>query len=100
MDFTADIQLIVEVAALKTELDFTIRTGQALNLSFKPVGDFYVNNLNLAMFKVDQILHKLKGQKVFGTGFPSIPREYPKTQVDQDYVIFYDGSHAASSLSD
>ena len=32
MNFIADVQLIVEVAALKTELDFTIRTGEALNL--------------------------------------------------------------------
>ena len=67
-------------------------------MSFKPVGDFYVNNLNLAMFKVDQILQKLKGQRVFGTGFPSIAREYPKTEVGEDYVVYYDGSHTKSNL--
>ena len=65
-------------------------------MSFEPVGDFHVSNINLAMFKANQILHKLKGVKVFGTGFPSLPREFPKTEVTEDYVIYYDGSHKGS----
>lgn len=96
MNFTADIRLIVEAAALKTELDFKIVTGEALSLSFRPVGDFYVSNLKLAMFKTTEVLHKLRNQRVFGTGFPSIAREYPKTEVTEDYVIYYDGSHTRS----
>jgi hypothetical protein len=33
----------------------------------------------------------LKSQ-LFGTGFPTLPRQLPKTRVDQDKTIFYDAS--------
>ncbi len=30
--------------------------------------------------------------QLFGTGFPTLPRQLPKTRVDQDKTIFYDAS--------
>lgn len=51
------------------------------------------------MFKVNQILQKLKGVKVFGSGFPTLAREYPKTEITEDYVIYYDGSHKERSFT-
>jgi len=29
----------------------------------------------------------------FGTGFPTIVRENPKTNVKKDYTLYYDNSH-------
>lgn len=69
-------------------------------MSFMPVADFPPPpNINLAMFKVNQILQKLKGVKVFGSGFPTLAREYPKTEITEDYVIYYDGSHKERSFT-
>lgn len=48
-------------------------------MDFKPVGKYYVGSINLALFKANQILSKLKGIKVFGTGFPTLAHEYPAT---------------------
>lgn len=44
-----------------------------MNMEFKPVGDFYVTNLNLALFKANEVLDRLKKNRVFGTGYPLIP---------------------------
>jgi hypothetical protein len=35
--------------------------------------------MNLALFKINQILQRLKGQAVFGSGFPTLARELPST---------------------
>ena len=48
--------------------------------------------MNLALFKAGQVMNKNIKAKVFGTGFPSIPRESPKTRVDQNWTIYYDTS--------
>jgi hypothetical protein len=42
-------------------------------MKFKPVGQFYVGDVDLAMFKANEVIKNLKGTKVFGTGFPIIP---------------------------
>lgn len=65
-------------------------------MEFKPVGQYYVGNINLALFKTNQILHKLVGTKVFGSGFPSLAREFPGTEVNENYTVYYDLSHKAS----
>lgn len=90
MNFSADVRFFIEARADKIELDFTIVDAEAVNLNFKPVGSYFVGNINLALFKANQVLHKLKGTKVFGTGFPSLAREAPGTEVTQDYVVYYD----------
>lgn len=36
---------------------------------------------------------------VFGTGFPTLPRESPGSEATDDYVIYYDSSHRNSSGS-
>jgi hypothetical protein len=64
-----------------------------MNLSFQPVGNYFVNNLNLAMFKANSVLRRLANTYTFGTGFPTIQREVPRTKVSRDYVLYYDSSH-------
>ena len=51
-------------------------------LSFEPVGNYYVTDLQLATFRADRILSKLVDTFTFGTGFPTVHREVPKTRVD------------------
>jgi hypothetical protein len=34
----------------------------------------------------------------FGTNFPTITREYPKTLVSTDYVMYYDPSHYTEEI--
>lgn len=63
-----------------------------MSLSFKPVNNFIVTNMNLALFKATQILKKNLNWRVFGSGFPSLARQSPKTRVDKDSVIYYDAS--------
>jgi hypothetical protein len=63
-----------------------------MSLSFTPVNAFIVTNMNLALFKASQVLKKNLNWKVFGSGFPSLPRQTPMTRVDSTQVIYYDTS--------
>ena len=56
---------------------------------------FIVTNMNLALFKASQVLQKNLNWRVFGSGYPSLPRQSPITRVDADTVIYYDASAIA-----
>lgn len=43
-------------------------------MEFRPVNGYFVQNINLALFKTNEVLRKLRGVKVFGSGFHSLPR--------------------------
>lgn len=45
------------------------------------------------MFKANSVLRRLANTYTFGTGFPTIQREVPRTKVSRDYVLYYDSSH-------
>jgi hypothetical protein len=51
------------------------------------------------LFKANEVLRKLRGIKVFGSGFPSLPRELPATEVTDDYTIFYDNSQKGKNMA-
>jgi hypothetical protein len=53
-----------------------------INLTFEPVGSFFVNNINLAMFKANSVLKNVMNTYTFGTGYPTIVRDLPKIRVD------------------
>lgn len=76
-------------------MGFKIMFGDILNLSFEPVGQYYVNNIKLAMFKAVSVLNNIKNTYTFGTGFPSLPRALPKAQVEENLVLYYDSSSFA-----
>jgi hypothetical protein len=63
-----------------------------MSLSFTPVNGFIVTNMNLALFKATEVLKKNLNWRVFGSGFPSLPRDMPLTRVDATQVIYYDSS--------
>lgn len=71
---------------------------EVLNLSFEPVRNFYVGNMVLATYKVKSILKNLVNTHLFGTGFPTLERDSPKTSVERESVLYYDNSHFESDL--
>jgi hypothetical protein len=78
-------------------LTFKIIEAELLNLSFEPVGSYFVSNIQLAMFKANSVIKNIKDTFTFGTGFPTIVREMPKTRVDQEQVLYYDTSHIGNA---
>ena len=74
-------------------LNLEVARAEVINANFYSAGDFYVNNLDLAMFKMDEVLKKLHKNKVFGDGFPILPLENPKVSMNENYTLFYDPSH-------
>lgn len=64
------------------------------------MGSYFVNNINLAMFKANSVLKSLFNTYTFGTGFPTITRENPKVRVDVNETLYYDPSHFAAPFLD
>jgi hypothetical protein len=95
--FTASTRLSIVATATASTLSFKIFKATIDDLSFQTVGKYTVNNLDLAEYRATQILSKVENTFTFGTGFPTIPRELPKTRVDQDWVFYYDNSHIDAS---
>ena len=59
LNFHADVEIFVKVSASQRSINLEVMKAEAVDIDFIPVGDFYVNNLDLAMFKVDEVLKKL-----------------------------------------
>jgi hypothetical protein len=91
-------KLYIKAAATTKTLTFKIIYADIVNLSFEPVGSFFVNNIKLAMFKASSVLKSLSNTFTFGTGFPTVIREVPKTKVEKDYVLYYDSSHLGQNI--
>ena len=82
LQFIAETKLYIRAGADKLALNFEIIEAEVMSLSFTPVNAFIVTNMNLALFKASQVLKKNLNWKVFGSGFPSLPRQTPMTRVD------------------
>lgn len=93
MRFTAKTRIFIVVAATTNSLTFKVKAVDIDDLSFEPVGNFFVSNSDLAMWKANRIFQKIVNTYTFGTDFPTIARESPKTRVDRDWVFYYDNSH-------
>ncbi len=96
MQFIAETKFYIKAEADKLHLNFEIVDTEVLSLSFTPVNYFIVTNMDLALFKATQVLKKNLHTRVFGSQFPSLPRQSPRTRVDKDSVIYYDASAVAS----
>ena len=90
LQFVAITRSFIKASADKLALNFQIVDADVLALSFTPVNNFVVTNMMLALFKATKVLKKNLNWKVFGTGFPSLPRKNPMTKVDKDSVIYYE----------
>ena len=91
--FTANTRFYILAGATTKTLTFKLAEAQLDNLSFETAGKYVVNNINLATFKVNQVLKKVENSMTFGTNYPSPTREKPRTRVDRDWVFHYDNSH-------
>lgn len=91
--FKSVSKIYIKAGITTKTLTFKIIYGDIINLTFEPVGSYFVSNINLAMFKANSIMNRLKDTYTFGTGYPTIIRELPKTVVEKDYVFYYDSSH-------
>jgi hypothetical protein len=100
MKFSAKTKLYIVVAATTSALSFKIIAVEIMDLSFEPVGTYYVGNMDLAMYRATKVFQKLVNTFTFGTDFPSIPRHTPKTRVEHDWVFYYDTSHIMEPLLD
>ncbi len=92
LQFIAQTKFYIRAYADKLALNFDLHEADVLSLSFTPVNSFIVTNMNLALFKANQVIQKHLKSKLFGSGFPSIPRASPKTRVDTNYTIYYDAA--------
>jgi hypothetical protein len=77
----AETRFFIKAYADKLALNFEVVSAEALSLAFIPVNSYFVTNMNLALFKFNEVMKKMKAQKVFGTGFPTVPRQSPRTRV-------------------
>lgn len=96
MKFTAKTRIFIVAAATNNNLSFKIKLVDIDDLSFQPIGNFFVSNFDLAYWKANRIVQKLANTFTFGTDFPTIQRDSPKTRVDRDWVFYYDNSHLQS----
>lgn len=93
MKFTLKSRVYVTAEASTKTLDFKISSSIIDDISFEPVGNYFVNNFELAKYRAGKVLSKIVGTQTFGTGFPTVARELPKTRVDPNWVFYYDSSH-------
>lgn len=42
---------------------------------------------------VSHSLNRLKGERIFGSGWKFFPRDYPHVMVEDDYLVIYDSTH-------
>lgn len=98
LKFRSVNKIYIKAEVTTKTLAFKIFFAEILNMSFEPVGSFFVSNINLAMFKANSVLKSLFNTYTFGTGFPTITRETPKVRVDANETLYYDPSHLAAFL--
>jgi len=92
LQFVAETRFYIEASSDKLALNFKIVEAEVLSLAFTPVNYFIVTNMNLALFKATEVIKKNLNWRVFGSDFPSLPRQSPKTRVDENSTIYWDAS--------
>jgi hypothetical protein len=99
LKFTSKAKFYIQAGVRTKTLTFKIIAAEIVNLSFQPVGSYYVNNVNLALWKANQAMKTLVNTFTFGTNYPTITRELPKVVVSTDFVLYYDPSHSNSQIA-
>lgn len=65
----------------RSGLVFQIIDAEVRTFKFTELPDFPVKDMDLALFKGNQAMKKLFKTYTFGTGFPTLPKRYPRTRV-------------------
>ena len=97
LKFTARTQINIKVGISTRSLTFTVSKVDFESISIDPVGNFFVNNKDLFLFKAQKVFRRLIGSPVFGNGFPTIARDLPRVEVRDEYIVYFDSSHFGSS---
>jgi len=74
LKFKAAVKLYIKVEATTHSLNFKIVEAEIANLTFEPVGSYFINNTPLAMFKANAAMRNVVNTFTFGTGFPTVTR--------------------------
>ena len=90
LKFISTNKIYVQVEAASNSLKFTIVDADIVKLDFEPVGNYYINNNDLAMLKANSVIQTVINSETFGTGFPTMTQKSPKTLVTENYVLYYD----------
>lgn len=87
-----ELKLTLEYEQLEVMINGAMTPGP----SFIPVGNYYVTDPQLATFKINMALRSLVGYRVFGSGFPTWPRDFPELDVDTSgtFIFLHDKSQA------
>lgn len=93
-EFNIPVTFFIKGSLGYEEMTFTIAAATTQSTSFKVVGNYFVSDPALAQFKINMALKSLIGYKVFGSGFPTWPRDLPEFEVDTAgrYIFLYDSS--------
>lgn len=92
LKFKSNVKIYITAAAEAHTLSFKISEAEVLNLTFEPVGSYFVSNIKLAMFKANSVIRSILNTYTFGTGFPTLTRLAPNTKVEDNFVLYYDRS--------
>ncbi len=54
--------------------------------------NFVITDLYIAKYTLAAMLKGLVGKQTFGTGWKLFGRKYPLARVNEDFIVFFDGS--------
>ena len=98
LEFDVDVRFVLRMGLLYETLSVKIDDVDGVP-TFKMVDGYAVDNLELAKFKIAQVLGSMKGESTFGTGFPTWPRDHPNVEVNENFTLLYDSSHVPHTSS-
>lgn len=98
-EFHLPVRFELKLTLEYEQLEVVINSALAAGPSFAPVGNYYVTDPNLAVFKINMGLRSLLKYRVFGSGFPTWPRDFPEIEVDTSgaYMFLHDKSQIPHS---
>jgi hypothetical protein len=80
---------MVRVVPAGDHLDFRAAEVHFYSV-FTPVGRYAVTNKPLADFFIDSLFENIRGNKLFGSGFPIAPHKRASAMVLEDSFIVFD----------
>jgi hypothetical protein len=93
-EFTVPVTFYLKLVLEYDQMEVSIAGAIGNNPQFTNVGSYNVTDLKLAAFKVNMALRALTGYRVFGSGFPTWPRDFPEIDVDVsgNFLFLHDRS--------
>jgi hypothetical protein len=92
-NFIIPVSFFIKLVPGYEQLDLIVDSAVGA-AAFQPVGSFVVLDQELANFKLSMALRSLQAYKVFGSGFPTWPRDAPDVMMHSSgkYFLLFDAS--------